>query len=598
MSGRRRSRKSSPRGSSRPSAERLPAFFPTLVLLNGNIKTMDSTRPSAEAVALFGEHILAIGSNKTIKQIADSETQIVDLRGATVLPGFIDCHSHLVEFGLSMRNLDLRETRSIEELKSLVSNKTTEASRWILGRGWDQEQFAERRYPAKYDLDEVSPDKPVFLRRVCGHIAVANSAALREAKITSATTDPVGGIIDRDNSGEPTGILREQATDLVERYIPEPSAEDCETAALAAGRIAVGAGLTSVHCIISSERELRALLNLKLEGRLPLRFYVFIPPEQMGAIKQLGLTRGFGDDWVRLGGIKLFVDGSLGARTAALEAPYTDQKDNRGVAIYTQKDLDRVVAECHLENLQVAIHAIGDRAIAMALDSVRKVKSGAPHKDSRHRIEHASVLNPELVHLFKHLEVIASVQPHFVVSDFWIEQRLGRERSKYAYSFSSLLRAGVMTVAGSDCPIEPLSPLQGIQAAVTRPGSDEAIGVEDAVKMYTRNAAYASFEEKTKGTISPGKLADMVVLSRDPYLVPANSIKQIDVLMTIVGGRIVYSSPSCPKLVKKEHNATDRASSVLKSNRKEDRNLQTRQTASQQTAFIKVYSTRDQLTFA
>jgi predicted amidohydrolase YtcJ len=354
----------------------------------------------------------------------------------------------------------------------------------------------------------------------------------------------MGGIIDRNDSGEPTGILREHATELVERCIPEPSVEDCESATLAAGKIAIEAGLTSVHCIISSEREFRALLNLRAQGHLPLRFYVFIPPELLLALKQLGLRGGFGDEWVRLGGIKLYTDGSLGARTAALEKPYNDEPNNRGVTTYTQEELDRVVAECHRENLQVAIHAIGDRAIAMALESVRSATAAASVKDPRHRVEHASVLKPELITRFKELGLIASVQPHFVVSDFWIEQRLGRERSKYAYPFSSLLRAGVLTVAGSDCPIDPLSPLQGIEAAVSRPESDEAISAEDALTMYTKNAAYASFEEDTKGTIAPGKLADLVVLSEDPCLVRADAIKRIDVLMTIVGGRIVQSSLS------------------------------------------------------
>lgn len=505
---------------------------------------MDTALPSAEAIALNGDRIAAIGSSSAILQLVGPETVSIDLKGATVLPGFIDCHIHLVEYGLSLQNLDLRDTDTVEQLKQRVSARARETSSWILGRGWDQEKFSEKRYPTRQDLDEASPGNPVLLRRVCGHICVVNSVALRAAGISAATPDPTGGIIDRDSTGEPTGILRENAVELIERSVPDLSLEDYEKGTVAACQKAVEAGLTSVHCIVSSETELRALLKLRADGRLPLRFYVFVPPEQMKAASQLGVISGFGDEWVRLGGVKIFTDGSLGARTAALEAPYSDDPLNRGVTIYTQEQLDELVSEAQRGDLQAAVHAIGDRAIGMALESLRKAKSRIHGRDLRHRIEHASVLNPQLIRRLKEIGLIASVQPNFVVSDFWVEQRLGAERTRFTYSFSSLLGAGVVTVGGSDCPVEPLAPLSGIAAAVNRSNREEALIVEDAIALYTRNAAYASFDENVKGTIGPGKYADIVVLQKDPRKVPPSKIAETKILMTIVGGRIAYSSAS------------------------------------------------------
>jgi len=556
LSGLRKSRRSYPPGRKRRRVNsRRCGIYPTTVLLNGNIVTMDAALPSAQAIALNGDRIAAIGSSTAISQLAGPDTLSINLKGATVLPGFIDCHIHLVEYGLSLRNLDLRDTRSVAELKQRVSVRAGEVSSWILGRGWDQEKFAEKRYPTRQDLDEASPLRPVLLRRVCGHICVVNSVAMHEASITASTPDPKGGIIDRDTAGEPTGILRENAVELIERSVPAPSLEDYERGALAACEKAVEAGLTTVHCIVSSEAELRALLKLRADGRLPLRFYVFVPPEQMKAASQLGLMTGFGDEWVRLGGVKVFTDGSLGARTAALEAPYSDDPLNRGVTIYSQEQLDALIFEAHRADMQAAVHAIGDRAAGMALESIAKAKNRIPGKDLRHRIEHASVLNPQLIRRLKEIGLIASVQPHFVVSDFWVGQRLGEDRARFAYSFSSLLKAGVVAVGGSDCPVEPLAPLSGIAAAVNRSDREEALSIEDAIEFYTRNAAYASFDEKVKGTISPGKYADIVVLEKDPRKVPASKIAETKIMITIVGGKIKYSSPSFLKILKEKEKA-------------------------------------------
>jgi len=502
---------------------------------------MDPTRRTAEAIAILDNRIVGVGSTRDIAPLAGPYTVVMDLQHATVLPGFTDCHVHLIQYGFGLERLHLNDVRSIDELKNRVAEKSREDAPWILGWGWDQDRFAERRYPTRFDLDEASPSKPVLLRRVCGHVCVVNSITLKKAGIDQNSVNPPGGIIDKDTSGSPTGILRENAMDLAEAVMPRPSEADYEKATLVACEAAIRAGLTTVHCIISSEMELRTLLKLRAVDRLPLRFYVLIPSDQLSAAKKLGLRTGFGDERVRLGAVKIFTDGSLGARTAALEEPYKDDPTNRGVVIYSQEDLDKLVEEAHDSNFQVAIHAIGDRAVGMALNSIEKATARNP-KNLRHRVEHASVLSKRLIDRFRTLQVTASVQPHFIASDYWLKERLGTERASMAYPFASLAHANVMVVAGSDCPVDPLAPLAGIAAAVNRPGSKEAIGVEEAITLYTRNAAYASFEEKKKGTITPGNYADLIALQEDPRKTKAGAIADIKVILTMVGGRVVYQS--------------------------------------------------------
>ena len=544
MSGRKKSKQSSRYGTRRVRTKRsrsrhTSSLNPTLVFLNGNVLTMDAARPLAEAIAVLAGRIVAIGSNQEIQSLVGPKTRIIDVKRATILPGFTDCHIHLIEYGLSLRNIDLRNAQSIEDVKEAVTEEARGSNAWVLGRGWDQEKFTEKRYPTRRDLDEASPEKPVLLRRICGHICVVNSAALAMAAITAETPNPTGGIIDRDPTGEATGILRENAVDLVSRLIPPLEQDDYAQAAQIACQHALAAGLTTVHCITSSELELKALLKLKAQGLLPLRFYLLIPTEQLKAAVALGLRSGFGDEWVRIGGVKIFTDGSLGARTAALEAPYADDPENQGVAIHSQQGLDVLVEEANRSDFQVAAHAIGDRAAAMVLHAVAKAHELCPKKKLRHRIEHASVLTTDLIKRMGELGLVASVQPHFIVSDSWLEQRLGTNRASLAYPFRSLVRAGVTVVAGSDCPVEPLTPLSGIEAAVNRTGG-EAVTVEEAIAFYTRNAAYASCEEDIKGIISPGKLADLVIIEKDPRKVPPSTISKIRVLWTIVGGKIAY----------------------------------------------------------
>lgn len=424
------------------------------------------------------------------------------------------------------------------ELQKRIHARGSEFKGWITGRGWDQEKFAEARYPTRYDLDQAATDKPIFLHRICGHIAVANSAALTSAGINSRTPDPPGGKIDRDATGRLTGILRERAMDLVEEKIPPPTLSQYKTASLTAFEEALAVGLTTVHCIISSQHELTVLHELEMAGKLPIRLQVLIPIDKLRFASQLGITTGFGNDWLRIGGMKIFTDGSLGARTAALSAPYSDDRLNRGILTYKQEELEKLIEEAHTAGFQIATHAIGDEAIRVALSCYRKLRN---RKKMRHRIEHSSVLSPNLISCISELNLIVSVQPSFVRSDTWIESRLGSRRSRYANAFKTLKQMNVLTVAGSDCPIEPLSPLLGICAAVDRL-SPESLSVNDAISLYTINAAYASFEEHAKGSVEVGKFADLVVLEKDPREVPASNISRIRVLMTIVGGKPAYSS--------------------------------------------------------
>ncbi|KPV65007.1 MAG: imidazolonepropionase [Candidatus Bathyarchaeota archaeon BA1] len=515
-----------------------------MVLKNGNILTMNLAQPQAQAVALQGEKIVKVGTDADMELWIGKNTKVIDLQGRTVVPGFIDTHVHIMGFGRSLTAIDFRGVTSIEEVKRRLKMRVQETptGKWILGRGWDQDHFVEKRYPTRWDLDEVAPNNPVVFARVCGHVCVVNSKVLGLAGITRETAHPPGGQIDKDSkTGEPTGILRENAMDLVWRLVPEPSEEEfMEICGLACQR-AVEAGLTSLHWIIYSTAEVRVIQRLRAQNRLPLRVYIIIPVEHLGHLIDLGLRTGFGDDMVRIGSVKIVSDGSLGARTAALHEPYNDEPTTRGMRLYTQEELDAFVLKAHKAGLQLAIHAIGDQAMDMTLTSYEKALREAPMENHRHRIEHASVLNEELIRRMKKLGVVAAVQPHFIISDFWVVNRVGPKRGRWVYPFKTLLREGIRIGGGSDYPVEPISPLLGIWAAVARESfPEERITVDDAIRIYTINAAYASFEEHIKGSIEAGKLADIVVLSHDPREVPPNKIKDIRVEMTIVGGRVVY----------------------------------------------------------
>jgi len=515
-----------------------------LVLTNANVLTMNPSKPHAQAIAIKDDKIIKVGTNKEIKSYIGKKTKTIDLKEKTVVPGFIDTHAHITGFGKSLTQINLRGVNSIKEIQKKLKKQIqkTPKGQWILGRGWDQDHLTEKRYPTRWDLDKFSPNNPVIFTRVCGHLCVANSQALESAGITRETTPPPAGQIDKDpKTREPTGILRENAMNLVWKVKPEPSEEELiETCSLACQK-AVEAGLTSVHWLTSSPTEIRVIQKLREQNKLPLRVYIMVSVKLLDHLIDLGLHTGFGDSRVRIGSVKIFSDGSLGARTAALFQSYHDEPTRKGLMLYTQKKLNTLVMKAHKADFQLAIHAIGDRAIDMVLTVLEKVLKEAPKKNHRHRIEHASVLNERLIQRMEKLKVIASVQPHFVVSDFWVANRVGPSRARWVYPFKTLIQEGVLTTGGSDCPVEPIDPLLGIWAAVAREAfPEERITVDDALRLYTVNAAYASFEEDIKGSIDVGKLADLVVLSREPHEIPPNEIRDVKVEMTIVGGKVVY----------------------------------------------------------
>ena len=513
-----------------------------LIISGANVVTLDPAKPRAQAVAISNGKIVDVGTNQQILNYATDETKIIDLNGHTVVPGLIDCHVHMLDFGQSLRRLDLRNVGSIEEMQSKLNNYArSQRHGWILGRGWDQDRFDEKRYPSRWDLDAAVNDRPVFLTRVCGHIGVVNSKALELAGINREMSLS-NRQIDRDGeTGELTGILREESLELVHRVIPKLSSEEIEESCLLACHKAVEAGLTSVNWIVSSTEELRAIQKLDSEGQLPIRVYIGFPVEFLNHLTGLGLLTGFGSNKIKIGFIKVLADGSLGGHTAALYQPYNDQPDTRGIMLYTQRKLNKIIHDAHRAGLQMAVHAIGDRALGAALKAFRRAFKKSPRNDSRHRIEHCSVLNPTLIKAMSSLGIIASVQPHFVVSDFWVTKRVGKERARWVYPFKSLIHEGITVAAGSDCPVEPINPLLGMWAAVTRTDScDENVTAEEALRMYTLNAAYACFEEDRKGSIEAGKLADFTVLSDDPCVASPEKIKDIAVEMVIIDGRTIY----------------------------------------------------------
>jgi len=519
----------------------------TLVILNANLVTLNPKQPKAEAIAIQNGSIIAVGSNKAVRKYIGKQTRVIDAKNKTIVPGFVDCHVHMTGFGHFLHTLNLRNVESIKEMQQKLQEyvqKNPERS-WTLGGRWDQDRFVEKRYPTRWDLDAAVADIPVFLIRVCGHLGVANSRALQLSGISKETTIDSGQIDLDEATGEPNGILRENALELVWKAIPKPTPKELEETCISACKKALEAGLTCAHWLVSSADEIRIIQRLYLKGKLPLRVYLGISADLLDQLIDLGLLTGFGNDMVKIGFVKVFADGSLGARTAALKKPYSDKPETRGIILHTQRKLNSLISKAHKAGLQLAVHAIGDRAIETVAKAFENVLKRHPRENHRHRIEHCSVLNPKLIERMKHLGLIASVQPHFVSSDFWVVDRVGKDRARWVYPFKTLMKEGLTVASGSDCPVEPIDPLLGIWAAVARKSfPEETLTVEEALETYTLNAAYASFDENNKGTIEAGKFADLTVLSDDLFNLPPDEIKRAKVEMTIVDGKIVYSRNS------------------------------------------------------
>jgi predicted amidohydrolase YtcJ len=519
-----------------------------LVFMGGNVLTMNPSQSCAEAIAIKDDRIVKVGTNEAISRWIGKNTKVISLNGKTVVPGFIDTHIHVLDFGKFLTWVDLRDVKSIKEIQSSLRAHVQEApkGKWIIGRGWDQNCFAEKRLPTRFELDVVSPANPVIFYHQSGQLCVVDSKALELAGVTKQTSAPPRGTIDKDEeTGELTGVLRDNATDLVWKIIPEPNEkEHMEAAALACEKI-VEAGVTSVHWMVLSSIEVSIIQRLRRENKLPLRVYVIIPMNLFDNLTGLGLREGLEDDMVRVGGVQIFADGYLAAKTAALLQPYSDDPATSGILLCTQEEMNASAAKILKADLQLVIHAMGDKAIEAALATIEDATIETPTKDFPVRIEQAAVLNEELLRRMKKQKVIVSVQPRVVASEFSVwsaNDHLGSKRARWLYPVKTLLKEGIRVIGGSDCPMEPLSPLLGVQTAVTRDFFlEERITVDEALRMYTVDAAYSSNEERIKGSIETGKLADLTVLSHDPRIVAPNEIENITVEMTIVGGTVVYS---------------------------------------------------------
>ena len=510
-----------------------------LVLINTNIKTMNSQQPTAQAVAINRKKIIKVGTNKQIAQLIGKKTKVLSLEGKTVIPGFIDTHIHVADFGSCLMWLDLTVAQSIAELQSMLKEKAgqTEAGKWIVGRGWNQNRFKEKRIPKTTDLDPATPDNPIILFHESAMICVVNTKALDIAGIIKQTSVPKGGAIGKDpKTGELTGILRDSATSLIWQAVPEPTGDELlEATAVACQKISQ-AGITSVHWLVLSEVELAIIQNLHTMGRIPFRVNVVVPQELLEKTVDFKTNNV---SMLRVGGATIAADGYLDSKEAALDEPYSDEPTNNGKLLLTEEALRISVKRVLAADVQPIILAMGDRAIDVTL----KVIEQSLQNGVRFRIEQAAVLNQGLVKRLKNQKVIVSVQPKVISTEFSVwsaAEHLGLERARWLHPLKSLLDEGVKVVGGSDCPMEPLSPLLGIQEVVLRKEfPEQRLNVEEALRMYTSDAAYSSYEENIKGSIQKGKVADLTILSADPTLVAPETIKDINVELAIIDGKIL-----------------------------------------------------------
>jgi len=529
----------------------------TQVFYNARIITLDPSQPRAEAMALAGGKILAVGSNEEMLALVTQETKTHDLQGQTVVPGFNDSHMHLINLGQYMDGVDLTKARSISDVTRLGQEyvEKNPAKTWIIGRGFNDEMFDTKALPTKADLDQISKGVPVFFTRVCGHISVANSKALELAGITSNTPNPPGGSIDRNPAtGEATGVLRENAIDLVRTLIPSPTVEDLKRVIRIASQKAASLGLTSVqsndlHGTRTLINRLEAYAQLDEAGELPIRVELqstMPTPEELKMYIEIRRKHPNLGTRVTLGPLKLFTDGSLGGRTAALSHPYADDPSTSGMAIFSQEELDELVLIAAQTNLPVAIHAIGDRAMDMVIDSYEKAKLAEPGWTSRPRIIHAQITRYDQLQRMAKLGIVCDIQPIFVPTDLhFVETRVGAESAKYSYAWKTMGELGIHTAGGSDCPVESCNPLWGMHAAITRQDQNgypkegwhpaERLTAEEALALFTTGSAYAAHEEEIKGSLSAGKLADFVVLPEDPTEVPPERLLTMEVIATHVG---------------------------------------------------------------
>ncbi len=556
-----------------PASASTPSVKADIIFIHANVYTgvlansQFSSILREEAIAVRGDRIQAVGKNFEIEKLKGPQTQVVDLGGHFVMPGFNDAHLHLADAGLQKLNVDLEGVKTLDEFRNRVLAKveTAKPGEWILGRGWDETTWPVKALPSRWDLDEVSGGHPVFLDRVDGHLAVANTRALQLAGITIASKDPQGGKIDRDENAQPTGILRDMATQAVRAVIPPPTHEkrrrgiEVALAELAEHGVTSAQDCSTVEQGCSTWEDFQIYEELEKEGKLTTRITEWLPFE--GSVQELKQKRDShpqSDLMLHTGMLKAYMDGSLGGHTAALMEPYSDDPKNSGLLRYDAAKLNEMAKERVLAGFQLGFHAIGDKGVQMALDAfaeaekaAREEKVKAPNggDDFRLRIEHAQVTTPAQIARFKELKVIASMQPAHLLTDIrWANERLGPKRAATSYAWAGFLNKGITLAFGTDYPFEGVSPFRGLYAAVTRKSENgkqeffpgQRLTMDQAIAAYTTGSAFAEFEEKEKGKLVPGMLADFVVLDRDVTAVSAEKVLAVKVLRTVVGGKTVY----------------------------------------------------------
>ena len=524
----------------------------TLVVTDARVWTGNLEMPWAEAVASQGEQIVAVGSNADVAGWIGMDTEVISMAGSMVVPGMIDTHVHFITGGSGLASVQLRDAATREEFVARIGAfaETLEPGEWILNGNWDHENWGGE-LPRRDWIDAVTPDNPVWINRLDGHMALANSLALEEAGVDADSPDVAGGEIVRDETGSPTGVLKDNAMGLVERAVPDPGEAQLDRVVAAAMQFVASNGVTSVHDMAGWD-SLAAYRRAQERGELITRIYSVMPLADWERLRDEVATAGHGDRWLRIGGLKGFMDGSLGSHTAAFFEPFTDAPDDRGLLVNEVEDMRTWIGGADGAGLHVMVHAIGDRAIRSLLDIYLDVVEENGERDRRFRIEHAQHIHPDDIERFRVQNVIASMQPYHAIDDGrWADKVIGPERAETTYAFRSLIDSGARVSFGSDWFVAPPTPLEGIYAAVTRrtldganPGGwvpQQKLTVEQALAGYTSEAAYASFEEDSKGMLKPGMLADFVLLDRDITAIPAEEIRDTKVLKTVVGGRVVFS---------------------------------------------------------
>lgn len=526
-----------------------------VALVNGRVITMNPDQPEASAVAIRAGRVIEVGTDADVRAAAGPRATVIDLRGRTATPGLNDAHAHPMIVGFALLDLDLAADglQSIADIVRLVESETRKKPHgsWIVGRGYDQARLTDQRHPTRHDLDAISPHHPVLLIRACHHIGVANSAALALAGVTANTRDPEGGTIDRDDHGESTGVLRETAFEQVKATMGDPSVAQIAEALELGGRAFNASGVTSaVEAGIDRPEELQAYQLLRREGRLPFRAYLMMMIEEMlEPMEQIGLQTGMGDDWLRIGPAKLFSDGSIGGRTARMRFPYEGQAENVGLWMEPPAVMKQKIMRAHKAGFQIGIHAIGDAAIDLILDGYEAAMAAYPRPNPRHRVEHCSIIDRQTIERIARMGVIPIPGTSFLYHfrDAYV-QNLGMERIRYAYGMKSFADHGIIAAASTDAPVVPTSATIGLQTMLTRRDmhgremwAEEAIDLDAALRAYTWNGAYASFEETIKGSLEAGKVGDVTVFETDLRSVAPGDLGSVRIDYTIADGRVVHA---------------------------------------------------------